>query len=116
MRSRVLASLAALVALAVIGAGGYVILRLAGPASGPVTLTVGAERLRFASAYLRQNAGGSAELVVFFPTSRRRPILATSPTKPTSPIASRGLSSLLSRRPIRRSIRRNEPGASISDS
>jgi len=65
MRSRTLALVAAVVALA--GAGALVYRHLAAPVSGFSVLTVGAERLRLASAYLRPSRAGAVELVAFFP-------------------------------------------------
>jgi hypothetical protein len=67
MRSRIVALVALVVALAVVGAGALVIRRLAPPASRFAMVTVGAERLKLASAYLRPSGAGAAELVAFFP-------------------------------------------------
>ncbi len=67
MRSRIVALVAAVVALALVGAGALVLRRLAAPDSGLAVATVGGERLELASAYLRPSDAGAAELVAFFP-------------------------------------------------
>ena len=67
MRSRIVALVAFVVALAVVGAGAIVTRRLAAPASRFAAVTVGAERLKLASAYLRPSGAGAAEFVAFFP-------------------------------------------------
>jgi hypothetical protein len=67
MRSRTVALVGVVVALALVGAGAFVLRRLAAPVSGFAVVTVGAERLKLASAYLRPSGAGAAELVAFFP-------------------------------------------------
>jgi hypothetical protein len=65
MRSRTFALVAAVVALA--GAGALAYRQLAAPAPRFAVATVGAERLKLASAYLRPRRDGAVELVAFFP-------------------------------------------------
>ena len=48
-------------------AAGLAIVRLGAPQSPSAIVTVGAERLELASAYVRRRADGAAELVAFFP-------------------------------------------------
>jgi hypothetical protein len=67
MRSRIVALVAFVFALALIGAGALVLRRLAAPVPDFALATVGGERLRLASAYLRPGGDGAAELVAFFP-------------------------------------------------
>jgi len=64
MRPRSIA--AVVVALALAGAAALVVETLRAPKSRFVVVTVGAERLSFAKAYVRPRGGG-AELVAFFP-------------------------------------------------
>jgi hypothetical protein len=65
MRSRTIALVAAAVALVAGGALAY--RHLAAPTPRFAVATVGGERLTLASAYLRPNRDGAAELVAFFP-------------------------------------------------
>jgi hypothetical protein len=67
MRSRIFALVAIVAALALVGAGAVAFRRLAAPVSRLATVTVGAERLKLASAYLRPSGDGAAQLVAFFP-------------------------------------------------
>jgi hypothetical protein len=67
MRPRVLASIAVLIALPLLGAGALLWRRLASPAPTTVVISVGAEQLRVSSAYLREGGEGAVELVAFFP-------------------------------------------------
>lgn len=67
MRSRSVALVAAVIALAVVVGAALVYRRLAPPAPHSATVTVGAERLTLASAYLRPSGAGAADLVAFFP-------------------------------------------------
>jgi hypothetical protein len=67
MGSRNVALVAAVVALALVGAGALLYWRLAAPVARFAAVTVGAERLTLASAYLRPSGAGAAELVAFFP-------------------------------------------------
>jgi hypothetical protein len=66
MRSRIVALVAA-VALALVGAGVLAYRQLAAPAPRFAVATVGGERLRLASAYLRPSRAGELEIVAFFP-------------------------------------------------
>ncbi len=67
MRSRSIAFVAAVVALALVGAGALAYRRLAAPAPRFAVATIGGERLTLANAYLRSSRAGAAELVAFFP-------------------------------------------------
>jgi hypothetical protein len=67
MRSRTLALVAVVVALALAGVGALAYRRLAAPAPRFAVATIGVERLKLASAYLRPSRNGDAELVAFFP-------------------------------------------------
>jgi hypothetical protein len=67
MRLRVVALVAIVVALALVGAGAVVLRQLAAPVPRLATVAVGAERLKLASAYLRPSGDGAAQLVAFFP-------------------------------------------------
>jgi hypothetical protein len=67
MRSRIVALVAAVVALALVGAGVLAYRRLAASAPRFAVATVGGERLTLASAYLRPSRADAAELVAFFP-------------------------------------------------
>jgi hypothetical protein len=67
MRSRIVALVAFVVALAIVGVGALAFYWLAAPAPRFAVATVGAERLTLASAYLRPSGDGATELVAFFP-------------------------------------------------
>jgi hypothetical protein len=67
MRLRTVALVAFVVALALVAAGALVLRRRAAPVAHLATVTIGAERLTLASAYLRPSGDGAAELVAFFP-------------------------------------------------
>jgi hypothetical protein len=67
MRSRIFALVAAVIALALVGAAVLAYRQLAAPVSRFAVATVGAERLKLASAYLRRSRDGVVELVAFFP-------------------------------------------------
>ena len=67
MRKPIVALIAAVVVLALVGAGALVVWRLNAPAARLATATVGAERLPLARAYLRRSAAGATEFVAFFP-------------------------------------------------
>jgi len=67
MRSWTIALVAAVAALALVGAGAFAYRHLAAPTSRFAVATVGAERLKLASAYLRPIRSGAVELVAFFP-------------------------------------------------
>ncbi len=67
MRSWIVALVAAVVAIALAGAGAFAYRQIAAPASRFAEATVGAERLTLASAYLRPGRAGHVELVAFFP-------------------------------------------------
>ncbi len=67
MRSRVIAFVAVVVALAVVGAGAFVLVRQRAAPPRAIVVTVGAERLSFPGAYLRSRGDGAAELIAFFP-------------------------------------------------
>jgi len=67
MRSRRVAIIAAIAALAVAGAAAFVVQRLRGPKPRFEVASIGAERLSFAGGYVRRRGDGAAELVAFFP-------------------------------------------------
>jgi hypothetical protein len=67
MRSRTVALAAAFVALALVGAGAFAYRQLAAPVSRFAVATVGGERLKLASDYVRPGRAGAVELVAFFP-------------------------------------------------
>jgi hypothetical protein len=67
MRSRTLALVAAVVALALVGGGLFAYRQLTAPAPRFAVATVGAQRLTLSSAYLRPSRDGMVELVAFFP-------------------------------------------------
>ena len=67
MRSRIFALVAAVIALALVGAAVLAYRQLAAPVSRLAVATVGAKRLKLASAYLRPSRDGVVELVAFFP-------------------------------------------------
>jgi hypothetical protein len=67
MRSRIFALVAIVAALALVGVGAVAFRRLAAPVSRLATVTVGADRLKLPSDYLRPSGDGAAQLVAFFP-------------------------------------------------
>jgi hypothetical protein len=67
MRSRIVAPVAIVVALALVGVGALAYRQLAAPASGFAAVTGGDERLKLARGYLRPSGDGAAQLVAFFP-------------------------------------------------
>ena len=67
MGSRWIAIAAAAAGLALAGAGALVVERLSAPKSLFTVVSVGAQRLSFASGYVRRRDDGAAELVAFLP-------------------------------------------------